>query len=238
MVTCQIAIKDTQTFGAMIEGLETVISMLPRYAIVEDLYLRSSSNASECLKNSLTTMYSAILMFLAKNVHYFGKSTMKRVASSMITVTDSSLDAMMENIRTLQSTVDRDAQLVDAERQQAILRRVDVLSSSSLSGSSAMNASLLIHNEESPSSTIQENADILLQLMDKMKRPLDRLADRVTEIHDSMKQEDRLKIFRWLSTIPFDLHQENMRNGRLDDSGLWLLEILRNPNERILRVFS
>ena len=220
----KIAIKDTQTFGAMIEGLEVVTSLLPRYAIFEDLYLRNRSQASECLNNSLTMLYSAILIFLARSIHFFGKSTMRRVVSSVSTLTDSNLDTMMRDIRALQSGVDRDARLVDAERQQTILNGVELLSSSSFSWPSAINASLPSHNGSPQGVAAHEQAEILIQLMEKMNQPLNRLADRLVEVHDSMKEEDRLKIFRWLSTIPFDLHHENMRDDRLDKSGLWLLD--------------
>ena len=143
---------------------------------------------------------------------------MKRVVSSLSTLTDSNLDAMMRNVRALQLSVDRDAQLVDAERQQIILDGVDFLSSLSFHRPSAIDGSDL------SGVGTQRQAKNLVQLMVKMKQPMDRLADRLSEVHDSMKQEERLEIFRWLSTIPFDLHQENLRTGRLDKSGLWLLD--------------
>ena len=60
-------------FGAMIEGLESITSLLPGYAILEELYLRKSSRTSERLENSLAMLYSAILIFLAKNIHFSGR---------------------------------------------------------------------------------------------------------------------------------------------------------------------
>ena len=211
-------------FGAMIEGLEIIVSLLPRYAIFEDIYLREPSIAVNRLKDSLTMLYSATLIFLTKNIHYFGKSTMKRVVTSIVTLTDTSLDMMMRDIDALQRNVDRDAQLVSAERQQAILRGVAHLSSRPGNWYSPDNSNLPTQNSAFLDNDSQKRTDSLLQLMNSLNQPLCRMADRLVKLHDNLAQEERLNIFRWLSTIPYTQHHENMRKGRLDGSGVWLFD--------------
>ena len=140
---------------------------------------------------------------------------MKRAASSILNLTDSRLDGMMQDIKTSQLAVEQDARLVDAERQQAILHGIDLLSVSSSNWPSA---------GPNLGSDSQQRVDKLSQLMEEMNQPLTRLADRLVQVHDSIAEEERLKIFRWLSTIPVDLHHQTMQKGRLDKSGLWLLD--------------
>lgn len=217
----QITIKDNQVFGAMIEGLETIASLLPRYAIFEEIYLRGPSMAMGRLKDSIIMLYSATLMFLTKSIHYFGKSTMKRVVTSIATLTDTSLDVMMRDIDALQLNVDRDAQLVNAERQQAVLRGIDRISTPS-SWHSTYSTNPLTQTSAFADPDSQGRNDSLLQLMNKMNQPLGRIADRLVELHDNLAQEERKNIFRWLSTIPYTQHHENIRKGRLEDTGTWL----------------
>ena len=40
----------------------------------------------------------------------------------------------------------------------------------------------------------------------------------------TVAQEERLNTFRWLSTLPYTQHHENMRKGRLENSSTWLLD--------------
>ena len=220
----KITIKDSQILGAMIEGLEMVAGLLPRYAIVENIYLRKPSIAVDRLKVSLVMLYSATLVFLSKTIHYFGKSTVKRMAKSILTLTDTSVDTMTRDIDALQRTVDRDAQLVSAERQQAILQGMEYFSSSSSNWHSTNYMNLSTQNLAPSEMEFQEQNDRLLQLMNNLNQPLSRVADRVAILHDNLAQEERLSIFRWLSTIPYTQHHQNMRQNRLHDSGTWLLE--------------
>jgi hypothetical protein len=220
----QITIKDSQIFGAMMEGLEIIASLLPRYAVFEDIYLREPSIAMERLKDSLIMLYSATLIFLSKTIHYFRRSTVKRMALSIVTLTDTNVDTMTRDIDALQRNVDRDAHLLSAERQQSMLRGMTQLSSSLADWRVSTNMTLSARSPTPLDRDFQMRTNSLLQLLGTMKQPLSRMADRLVNLHDNLAQEERLNIFRWLSTIPYSQHHENMRRGRLQDSGLWLLD--------------
>lgn len=78
MVFAQIAINDCQTFGAMIEGVERVSSLITRYDILEKLYLLPTTApalAREQLEKSIVKLYSAMLKYLSKAGRYYSQNT-------------------------------------------------------------------------------------------------------------------------------------------------------------------
>ena len=208
----------------MIEGVEVVASLISRYAILEDIYFRGSTSAVERLADRLTILYAAVLAFLIRTIHYFGKSTVKRLAQSIVTLTDTSLDAMMGTIDSLQRDVDRDAQLIVVERQNIVLQQIQHLSSSLPSWYSANSMSLSVHASASPDIASQQRDTSLLEIMKSIQEPFNRVADQLVKAHDALTQDERSSILRWLSTIPYAQHHENVRKGRLQDSGMWLFE--------------
>ena len=211
-------------FGAMIEGVEIVASLISRYAILEDIYLRDSTSAVERLADRLTMLYAAVLTFLIRTIHYFGKRTVKRLAQSIVTLTDTSVDAMMGTIDSLERDVDRDAQLIVAERQNVVLQGIQHLSSSLPGWYSDNSMSLLVQASATPDIASQQRDTSLLEIMRTIQKPFNRMADQLVNVHDTLAQNERASILRWLSTIPYAQHHQNVRKGRLQDSGMWLFE--------------
>jgi hypothetical protein len=68
-------VNDTQVYGAMIEGLELVSSLVTRYSIIEGLYLQGTSVEKEQLADSITRLYTAILVYLSKARRYYDRRT-------------------------------------------------------------------------------------------------------------------------------------------------------------------
>ncbi|MCJ1353154.1 MAG: hypothetical protein MMC33_003139 [Icmadophila ericetorum] len=85
-VLLQITVNDSQTFGAMIDGVETVTNLITRYAIVEQLYLRPDtiSMAKGQLSLSITRLYTAVLEYLLKAKRYYDRKTIQRTAISLV----------------------------------------------------------------------------------------------------------------------------------------------------------
>lgn len=81
MILTQAAVNDSQTFGAMAEGVELVSRLITRYAIFEELYLRITATLASVVetKISLTEplckLYTAILKYLAIAKRYYGRHT-------------------------------------------------------------------------------------------------------------------------------------------------------------------
>ena len=59
----------------MIESAASVAEMICRYAVFEDLYLRSISLATDKLRRALVQLYTAILIYLSKVKSYYDQKT-------------------------------------------------------------------------------------------------------------------------------------------------------------------
>lgn len=71
----QILVNDSQTYGAMIEGLELVSRHVARYALVEELYLQGTSVETDHLADLITGVYTSILVYLVKARRYYDRGT-------------------------------------------------------------------------------------------------------------------------------------------------------------------
>jgi hypothetical protein len=76
-----VSINDSQTFKAMIKGLELVLNLITRYAIFEKLYLWTITGSEEdaegkdLLAQAILKLYFAVLKYLANAKRYYGRHT-------------------------------------------------------------------------------------------------------------------------------------------------------------------
>ncbi|KAK1849751.1 ankyrin repeat protein [Colletotrichum chrysophilum] len=84
----QVVVNDTETLGAVAEGLETVSHLIARCALYEGIYLAPSTQLSQKmhveLVEALTVMYTVILQWLSKAGSYYAMSAGKRFLSSAV----------------------------------------------------------------------------------------------------------------------------------------------------------
>lgn len=73
-VLLQIMVNDSQTFGAMAQGVEYISNLIARYAIVEQLYLQKPSAAKHQLTQAVTKLYAAVLKYLLKARRFYDRS--------------------------------------------------------------------------------------------------------------------------------------------------------------------
>jgi hypothetical protein len=71
----QMTVNDSQTFGAMAEGVELVSNLITRYTIVEQLYLQKPSAAKDQLTQAILRLYSTVLIYLSKAKSYYQRNT-------------------------------------------------------------------------------------------------------------------------------------------------------------------
>jgi len=71
----QMTVNDSQTFGAMAEGVELVSNLITRYTIVEQLYLQKPSSAKDQLTQAILRLYSTVLIYLSKAKSYYQRNT-------------------------------------------------------------------------------------------------------------------------------------------------------------------
>jgi hypothetical protein len=72
----QVTVNDSQTFGAMAEGIELVSNLITRYTIAEHLYLRRPSAVQNQLVQAIVKLYSTVLTYLSKARSYYERSTL------------------------------------------------------------------------------------------------------------------------------------------------------------------
>jgi hypothetical protein len=76
-----VAVNDSQTFGAMVEGMELISNLITRCAIFEELYLRTTAVTKtgavvkDQLSQAIVKLYIAILKYLSNAKRYYGRHT-------------------------------------------------------------------------------------------------------------------------------------------------------------------
>lgn len=68
-------VNDTEVFGAMVAGVETVSHLITRYAIFEDLYISRNLYVGEEMSAALIELYAQVLTYLSTARKYFQTST-------------------------------------------------------------------------------------------------------------------------------------------------------------------
>ncbi|KAF8865087.1 hypothetical protein BDZ45DRAFT_580955, partial [Acephala macrosclerotiorum] len=112
-----IAVADTQTFGAMVEGIEKVAMLLARCRALELLYLEPAGSIDEIgFEEALIGLYVAILKFECSAIRFHGTNTAKRILSGVIP-TSSSVEEDFKKITEAQASVDSCAKLIDVKRK-------------------------------------------------------------------------------------------------------------------------
>ncbi len=72
----QIAVNDSQTFGAMAEGVELVSDLITRSYVVEIFYLQKPSKTLAQLEKAILKLYTTLLIYLNKAIRYYEQSSL------------------------------------------------------------------------------------------------------------------------------------------------------------------
>ena len=196
----QIAVSDIVKFGFVVEGAESIARMIGRYAVFEQIYLRSRSKASTELENALIKLYSTILMYQSKAKHFFDQSSLKRIIRSAF-VTEDEMGTLAKKMDVEESTVDRCAATLSTEKQGSIIESLDALSTGQ-----------------------HESYTRLEGLLQSIDEPVHRMSSQIKEIEDNLDKTRRHEILRWLSAQPHHEHHEQIRRKALAGTGRWLIE--------------
>jgi hypothetical protein len=68
---------------------------------------------------------------------------------------------------------------------------------------------------------ILDHHDDLRQKLKKLEEPIDRVVVKLNYVEECYKREEREKILKWISDIPFQDHHEEI--NAMANSGQWLL---------------
>ena len=102
--------------------MESISSLITRYTVVENLYLRGSHEATTRLRQSIKEFYAAILTYLAKAKSFFSGSSVKQTGRGLIEAARQQYDMT----KVSETDVQRWMRLVDAElHRETSMREIE-----------------------------------------------------------------------------------------------------------------
>ncbi|KAL6794836.1 hypothetical protein GGI42DRAFT_363259 [Trichoderma sp. SZMC 28013] len=122
LIILQVAMNDAQTFGAMVDGVERVSSILPRCACLEEVYFQPAvplSVSRKQLQLAMVKLYTSILRYLAKARQYFSTHTVKRAIKSALSTPESEVQQYLDIISKKLSDVESCLLIVQLEETRA-----------------------------------------------------------------------------------------------------------------------
>ncbi|KAG4410527.1 hypothetical protein IFR04_016339, partial [Cadophora malorum] len=220
----QASINDVQTNGAMIDGLELVFKLIAKSEVIERLYLRRQSMLQLPLDRSIVTLYTSVLAFLLESHRYFSQKSLKRIAKSIfqleeftaqyISRIESNMNDVEVYIRLLSGEIasETNASLCDITQRVAELQiHAETINN--------VNSRLGILQD-----SLEAEGQLLRQTLRDLDEPTNRLVHQIRALNDNLKEEERLKIFEWLSTVEYRSHHRSKAKTLLPGSGRWLLK--------------
>ena len=207
----------------MIDGLELVFKLIAKSEVIERLYLRRQSMLQLPLDRSIVTLYTSVLAFLLESHRYFSQKSLKRIAKSIfqleeftaqyISRIESNMNDVEVYIRLLSGEIasETNASLCDITQQVAELQiHAETIN---------VNSRLGILQD-----SLEAEGQLLRQTLRDLGEPTNRLVHQIRALNDNLKEEERLKIFEWLSTVEYRSHHRSKAKTLLPGSGRWLLK--------------
>ncbi|KAL8792738.1 MAG: hypothetical protein Q9195_004625 [Heterodermia aff. obscurata] len=111
--------SNIDVFSDVVEGVESVSSLITRYTVVENLYLHGSNEAAIRLRQSITEFYATILTYLGRIKKFFSGSSIKRIGRSLIEVARKQYD----KTKISETEVQHWMRLVDADVNRETSKR-------------------------------------------------------------------------------------------------------------------
>jgi hypothetical protein len=108
----EATVAETQVIEVILPSVERTMNLIGRYRIYEELYLdddqmQSPDNTQGQLRDSLTTLYTAVLRFLSKVCRFYNRTTVSRIADAILNRGD--LEDFLHEIERCEARAHRDA---------------------------------------------------------------------------------------------------------------------------------
>ncbi|GKZ20283.1 hypothetical protein AbraCBS73388_005553 [Aspergillus brasiliensis] len=202
----QLFLKGMETFDVIVEGMEMSVRVIARGGILEGLYYQKNSTLSEArqaLLDDIVKCYTAVLKFLSLARRYYQCSRLKRAVDFI------SKDDLRDCIKEIQDTEQQfliQKGFVDSEELNTI-------------GTNILHTTLISMSTAGQVSDMQASLQKALVDLDK---PLARVVDQVSDLHQALKDSERDQILRWISPVPVQEHYREALASLMPNSGEWL----------------
>ena len=213
----------------MSDGIEFVTRILARYAIIEKIYLQpavSGSMEQIHLDQFIINVYAVVLKYLARAASYWSQHTATRLAKSIFC----SLEAEQQTLQSAVSKADEETKaamdMIQHQTSATVLQQQNSMTMIQQQSSTTIERnqnSMAVVQREILKNQSDTTASLLTKL-DELQQPFLRIGQDVSAIRDQLSQEERLKVFHWLSTVPCETYHSDAYNQILKGTGLWLLQ--------------
>ncbi|KAH7072565.1 hypothetical protein FB567DRAFT_205894 [Paraphoma chrysanthemicola] len=200
------SLNEVEVFGAVLQGVESVSRTLTRCTVMENLYLLSDFKISDQLREALVGLYAAILTFLGKSLQHYSRSTVTRIAKTIVTTVDE-VEKWSDPIEEKQAEVERLVALAEAERNRVI----------------AGGLSDVQTRQNEQGMKLEKSYQALQQLSADLLGPITRIDQRLSFIEDDLERGKRNAILESISRIKFIVHHRLANSGLVQGSGQWFL---------------
>lgn len=199
----QISINDVEIFGAVAEGVEIVTRLISRCAVYEVVYLAPRAEEQDAaqlmLQEDIISLYSSILLYLAKAAVYYGRGTPKRMLGSAFSATAGTKDQLD----------------VVLEREEKVERAAQLLQGSHITSMTSAIQSLGI--------TQKGQNEATRRLIKSLEEPLLRTILNLDRFQKAAQSEERKAVANWLSTVNHRRDHDRAHCDVLAGTGQWLL---------------
>ncbi|KAK7508938.1 uncharacterized protein IWZ02DRAFT_387461, partial [Phyllosticta citriasiana] len=202
----EIPVKEEETYGAAMEGVERAAEIISRCAILEELYLTEDSEISKRLRKSIVELYAAVLSFLSKAVNYFNSSAREKILKSFFTTKGA--ETWFATMNAKQEEVEKNRVLADAQR--------------------AKDTSELMHTtnalQEKSAFESKQREEKLKGMLEDFGAEMSKVNVQLADLRNHLEADQQRKILESISKILHRSQHADLSKGRLASSGQWLLE--------------
>ena len=187
--------SDMQAFGSLSEGIELATGVAFRYRILEKI----CSSATTASRGDAWLSLSDCIIKVYRAVLSYLANAMKywshNTAARMARSLFKDIEAEQHKMRLVISKTDE-----EAFKTANIFQYQDLFNVS------------------------RQTQEALNDAVDQLRAPIIRIAQDVSEIQDRLLSDERVKVFRWLSSVPCESHHHESCRKILEGTGKWLLE--------------
>lgn len=195
----QITVAETQQMSALFTGVEKITSLISRCQIYEALYLRREQSEQEQWKLAVKVFTSALTNLYATMLSFLA-SAIRAYKRGTLGRTLSAIlnpaeeDSFLDRCQTLENNVA--IEVDNCER---------------------------IHTRQTQTGS-EEQIQKLKSILEDLQTPILRVDSRVADLCEKLESSERLNILTWISGIPYEENHDFARQGRMSETGKWLLQ--------------
>jgi nucleoside-triphosphatase THEP1 len=168
-------------------------------------------------------LYSAVLEYLGEVHHYFSQKTIARVVKSVIRLEDLTTK-FTTKIKNKSNEVDEYVRLVSGEVLGQTNSKIGMVEGTVTTIALRLRKlDGIDERSDRVQGLLEDEIRKLGEMLTNWNVPIARIATKISSIDDDLKDSQRLKIFEWLSTIPYTSHHRSKEKILMPGSGTWLI---------------